>query len=97
MPSDSRVGATGCAPSRLRAPASESYRPLTWLSGEPSQAAPLFRISPSRAYPYWPGQVVLPTSRWPKIVGSVTLTPAAYFDVPLPPEVSVVVPYGLTL
>src|SRR4051812_39820299 len=53
-------------------------------------------ISPSRAYPYCPGQEVLPTSRWPKIVGSVTRAPAAYRDVPPPPDVRVTVPFGLT-
>ena len=50
------------------------------------RAATRVRISSSRAYPYLPGQAVLPVSRCPKIVGNVTLVPAAYFDV-LPPEV----------
>jgi hypothetical protein len=40
---------------------------------------------------------VAPTSRWAKIVGRVTGTPAAYFEVPPPPEISVVVPFGSTL
>jgi hypothetical protein len=39
---------------------------------------------------------VLPTSRWAKIVGRVTLAPEAYLDVPPPLEVSTVVPRGST-
>ena len=42
-----------------------------------------------------PGQAVLPTSRWPKTVGRVTLVPLAYLAVPPPLEVSTVVPAGL--
>ena len=53
-------------------------------------------MSPNRAYAYWPGQVVRPVSRWPKIVGSVTRSPAGQRTVLPPPDVSVTVPRGFT-